>query len=250
MFAGSAGGPIVAAYAAENPARVERIVFYGSYADGAGIADAATRQAMVDLVRSHWGLGSRVLSDVFMPTATAAEREAIVRFQRESADAESAARSLDAVYSFEAADAAARIEAPTLVLHRRDDRAIPFALGQELAALIPGATFMALDGSDHLPWHGDSGAVARATLAFLGVSDPVVALDDARPDTPAADHDLSDRELEVLRLVAMGLSDREIAERLTLSPHTVHRHVANVRTKLRLPSRAAAAAQAARMGLI
>jgi DNA-binding NarL/FixJ family response regulator len=54
----------------------------------------------------------------------------------------------------------------------------------------------------------------------------------------------------VLRLVAEGLSDREIADRLVLSQHTVHRHVANIRTKLRQPSRAAAAAKAARDGLI
>jgi LuxR family maltose regulon positive regulatory protein len=61
---------------------------------------------------------------------------------------------------------------------------------------------------------------------------------------------LSAREAEVLRLVAEGLSDREIAARLVLSEHTVHRHVANVRTKLRQPSRAAAAAYAARNGLL
>jgi DNA-binding NarL/FixJ family response regulator len=62
--------------------------------------------------------------------------------------------------------------------------------------------------------------------------------------------DLSPREVEVLRLVAEGLSDREIAEELVLSQHTVHRHVANIRTKLGQPSRAAAAAQAARLNLI
>jgi Bacterial regulatory proteins, luxR family len=50
----------------------------------------------------------------------------------------------------------------------------------------------------------------------------------------------------VLRLVADGLSEEAIAERLVISPHTVHRHVANVRTKLRQPSRAAAVAHAAR----
>ena len=50
--------------------------------------------------------------------------------------------------------------------------------------------------------------------------------------------------------MAQGLNDGEIAERLVLSPHTVHRHVANVRTKLRLPSRAAAVAYAARAGLL
>jgi len=62
--------------------------------------------------------------------------------------------------------------------------------------------------------------------------------------------ELTPRELEVLALVAQGLGDAEIAERLVVSPHTVHRHVANVRTKLRLPSRAAAVAYAARSGLL
>jgi ATP/maltotriose-dependent transcriptional regulator MalT len=62
--------------------------------------------------------------------------------------------------------------------------------------------------------------------------------------------ELSPREVEVVRLVAQGLGDAEIAARLVLSPHTVHRHVANVRTKLRLPSRTAAVAYAARAGLL
>ncbi len=67
---------------------------------------------------------------------------------------------------------------------------------------------------------------------------------------PEALGELTSRELEVMRLVAQGLSDAEIAERLVVSPHTVHRHVANVRVKLRLPSRAAAVAYASRAGLL
>lgn len=87
---------------------------------------------------------------------------------------------------------------------------------------------------------------ARAQLSSLGV----------RPEPPASGGaaartgDLTARELEVLRLVAAGLGDAEIAERLVVSPHTVHRHVANVRAKLGLPSRAAAVAYAARAGLL
>jgi DNA-binding NarL/FixJ family response regulator len=54
----------------------------------------------------------------------------------------------------------------------------------------------------------------------------------------------------VLRLVAGGLADAEIAAELQLSQHTVHRHVANIRTKLGQPSRAAAVAHASRLGLI
>jgi LuxR family maltose regulon positive regulatory protein len=61
---------------------------------------------------------------------------------------------------------------------------------------------------------------------------------------------LTQRELEVLRLVAQGLSNSEIAERLVLSEHTVHRHLANILGKLGLSSRAAAAAWGARAGLV
>jgi DNA-binding CsgD family transcriptional regulator/Tfp pilus assembly protein PilF len=65
-----------------------------------------------------------------------------------------------------------------------------------------------------------------------------------------SDGELSRREQEVLQLVAEGLSDRQIAERLVLSPHTVHRHVSNILLKLGLSSRAAAAVHAARRGLL
>ena len=61
---------------------------------------------------------------------------------------------------------------------------------------------------------------------------------------------LTQREVEVLRLVAQGLSDKEIATKLVLSRHTIHRHIHSILTKLDLPSRAAAAAYAARHDLL
>jgi DNA-binding NarL/FixJ family response regulator len=61
---------------------------------------------------------------------------------------------------------------------------------------------------------------------------------------------LTRREVEVLRLVAQGLSDKEIATRLVLSRHTVHRHIHSILTKLDRPSRTAAAAYAVRHGLL
>jgi len=61
---------------------------------------------------------------------------------------------------------------------------------------------------------------------------------------------LTQREREVLRLVAQGLSEREIAEKLFISPHTAHRHLSNIRLKLNVTTQAAAVAHAARVGLI
>jgi len=61
---------------------------------------------------------------------------------------------------------------------------------------------------------------------------------------------LTSRELDVLKLVAQGLSNPDIAQRLVLSEHTVHRHLANILRKLDLSSRAAAAAWGVRTGLV
>jgi DNA-binding CsgD family transcriptional regulator len=107
-----------------------------------------------------------------------------------------------------------------------------------------------LDGVDHFPWRGDAASVVGAVSRFFGKPGVAVDRDTERPALPADLASLSDRELEVLRLVAAGLGDDDIADGLVLSPHTVHRHVANIRTKLGVASRSAAAAAAARAGLV
>ncbi len=83
---------------------------------------------------------------------------------------------------------------------------------------------------------------AREVLDLLDAGDGVGG--------PGHADGLSPREADILRLVSTGLSDSGIAERLFLSPHTVHRHVANIRTKLGTPSRAAAVAAATKRGLL
>jgi pimeloyl-ACP methyl ester carboxylesterase/DNA-binding CsgD family transcriptional regulator len=247
LFGMSCGGCIALAFAAAAPERARRLVLYGSYTDGAGIAPPPARESMVALVRAHWGMGSRLLAEMFAPDASPEVRRHIIAFQRASASAEMAAELLELVYAFDVRAAAARVAVPTLVLHRRGDRAVPFALGRTLAAQIAGARFLPLDGSDHAPWMGRAATVLEPTLAFLDIDADHAA---AAAGNGTLLDELSAREREVLRLVAGGLSDRQIAEVLVLSPHTVHRHVANIRGKLRLPTRAAAVAEAARLGVV
>jgi pimeloyl-ACP methyl ester carboxylesterase/DNA-binding CsgD family transcriptional regulator len=238
LLGGSSGGCTAIAFAARHPERVARLLLYGTYAHGPSIAPDRVRRAIVEAVRAHWGLGSRMLADIFLGEAAGSLQERFARFQRESASAETAAALLEQVYRNDVRAEVGRVRAPTLVVHRRDDRAIPYELGRELAAGIPGAALSPLDGRAHFPWMGDARAVIRALRA------------EPSPPQPLDDNPLSPREKEVLGLVAQGLSDREIAEQLVVSPHTVHRHVANIRTKLGSGSRAAAVAEAARLGLL
>jgi pimeloyl-ACP methyl ester carboxylesterase/DNA-binding CsgD family transcriptional regulator len=244
LFGGSSGGCAAIAFAARFPERVDRLLLFGAYADGSAITSPEVEASVASTVRSHWGLGSRVLADIFLGESDSAEQERLARYQRIAANPEAAAALLELTYRNDVRAELQHVRAPTLVVHRRGDRAIPYRLGRELAAAIPGATLVPLDGSAHLPWAGDWHAATRALRLVLAPEAP------ARLEGEPAAVLLSSREREVLALVANGLNDKEIAEQLVLSPHTVHRHVANIRHKLGRGSRTAAVAEAARLGLL
>lgn len=244
LFAGSSGCPVAIAFAARHPDRVRRLVFSGSYLSGSAIASAPDRAALVELVRRSWGVSSRVMSDIFYPDATPEQRREYVRHQRSTATADAAAAALAAVYSFDASELAADVSAPAIVLHRRGDRAIRMSLGAAVAAALPDARLEVLDGAAHHPWHGDTTSLLDAALRFDGVPETDLTPQPAAHRGTVPDSPITARELEVLLLVANGLTDAQIAAELFLSVHTVHRHVANARAKLGASSRSAAAAWA------
>jgi len=245
LVGGSSGGCTAIAFAARFPERVERLLLYGTYADGAAIGSPEVREAIVATVRSHWGLGSRLLADIFLGSADRAEQARFARYQRAAASAETAARLLELIYRTDVRAELPLVQAPTLVVHRRGDRAIPYALGRELAAAIPRAALVPLTGRAHFPWAGDAQSVVRA---FRSALEPQRTPGGVPGEVPGVT--LSAREQEVLALVAQGLNDREIAAQLVVSPHAVHRHVANIRNKLGHASRTAAVAEAVRLGLL
>ena len=85
LVGGSSGGCAAIAFAARFPERVDRLLLYGAYADGSSITSPEVREAIVATVRSHWGLGSRVLADIFLGEADSAEQERFARYQRAAA---------------------------------------------------------------------------------------------------------------------------------------------------------------------
>lgn len=163
----SQAGPICVAYAAAHPERMTRLVLFGAYHTGALVAREEVRASLVGLVRASWGLGSRALASLFVPGDDPAFRENLARFQREAATKEMAAALLASVFRFDVASVLGIVRTPTLVIHRRGDRAIRSQLGVELAAGIPGARLVQLEGDIHFPWLGDWEAVAELVEDFV-----------------------------------------------------------------------------------
>src|SRR6476646_8421982 len=81
LIGGSSGSCTAIAFAAAFPERVERLVLYGSYPDGAAITAPGVGDAILAAVRAHWGLGSRLLSDIFLGAADSEVRERFARLQ-------------------------------------------------------------------------------------------------------------------------------------------------------------------------
>ena len=138
LVGGSSGGCAAIAFAARFPERVDRLLLYGAYAHGASIAPPAVREALAAAVRAHWGLGSRVLADVFVGAEDGEARRRFVRDQRASAQAETAAALLELAYRMDVRPLLEQVRAPTVVVHRRADRAIPYACGRDLAGWPSG----------------------------------------------------------------------------------------------------------------
>jgi pimeloyl-ACP methyl ester carboxylesterase len=239
----SGGAAVALAYAARNRDRVERIVAYGGWASGKFMRpDDERLQAMRELMRTGWAAPNpafrRLFTMFFLPEGTPEQMAWYDELQRRSASPEMAVRLYDTLCETDATELLPEIAAPTLVLHARRDLVVPLEQGRRIAALVPSARFVTLESRNHVLLADEPAwpAFLREMSNFLG-----------SPPAPTGDlADLSSRERDVMTLVAEGLSNEEIAERLFLSVRTVERHLSNVYAKLRVSGKAARAAAAAR----
>ena len=154
----SQGSAISIAYAVRHPERVSHLVLYGGFARGIrkrGSQEAIDQAlAMRTLVGLNWGKDNpmfrQIYTSMFVPDATAEQMDSFNELQRISTSPENAVRIRDAVENFDVLQDLAKVTVPTLVLHCRDDGIVPFEEGRRMAAMIPGAQFVALEGRNHL----------------------------------------------------------------------------------------------------
>ena len=261
LFGMSQGAAIAVAYAALRPERVSHLVCLGGYARGGALLERTREEreeddALNTLARIGWGRADptfrRIFTGALIPGGTESQMRSFDELQRQSTSGTVASRLMRARGRIDVSRLAGSVLAPTLILHARDDAAVEFERGRRLATLIPGAQFVPLEGRNHLLL-----AEEPAWPRFLEALDaffrkaPVVA--GGPPRSAAARpsrgplYRVSNREIQVLRLVAAGRSNDEIAEALAISVRTVERHLTNLYVKLGLVGRSARAAAAARL---
>ncbi len=177
LFGASQGCAFSIAYAVKHPERVSKLVLYGGFARGRRVrgtpVDVEQADAMLTLMRTGWGQENpafrQVFTSLFVPGGTREQMDWFNELQRKTTSPENAVRIRLVSDYLNVVDLLPRVSTPTLVLHCRDDAIQPFEEGRLIAANIPGARFVGLEGRNHLILETDPGwPVLQAEVgAFL-----------------------------------------------------------------------------------
>lgn len=249
LMSTSQGGPVAITYAIRNPDRVTRLVLYDAHATPIRNKDDERQfETFMQLAQVSWdhqmGRSCRqVWSSMLLPTATEQQQSWINDLIPKSTTSEATVRAAEVRRTIDVTDQLPEVTIPTLVLHARGDRMNEFEEGRRLAAAIPDARFVPLESENHLLL-GDE----PAWPGFVQEIQDFVRPDGQHSDKPDAfrtTEPLTTREVQVLRLAADGLSNEDVARRLTLSTRTVERHLSNAYRKLGVSGRSARAAAVA-----
>jgi pimeloyl-ACP methyl ester carboxylesterase len=154
----SQGCAVSIAYAVQHPERVTHLVLYGGYARGPRVRgspeEVEQAEAMLTLIRHGWAQENpafrQMFTTRFILESTAEQVQWFNDLQRMIASAENAVRIRYVCDVLDVRSMLPEVNVPTLLLHCRNDEAAPFGEGREMAAMIPGARFVALEGRNHL----------------------------------------------------------------------------------------------------
>jgi DNA-binding CsgD family transcriptional regulator/pimeloyl-ACP methyl ester carboxylesterase len=243
--------PHAIAYAARHPERVNRMVLFGGSARGWNAMSARQTQALLSLIEQDWDLFADTAAHQWLGWSAGETGRAMADGIRAAVTPQIARATMQAASAVDATELLPRVAARTLVLHPRDMSQIPVDVARSLAMDLPRGRLVVLEGKQPVLFPEDPAEVVSLLVGFFcdGIEPAEVPQAGAGGRSMAPSDALSPRELEVLRLVAAGESNSQIARRLGLSTHTVERHVANLYRKIGARGRADATAYALRSGL-
>jgi pimeloyl-ACP methyl ester carboxylesterase/DNA-binding CsgD family transcriptional regulator len=252
LFGTLGGGAMCGRFAATYPERCLGLVLYGTFArlePDTGLLSrlAGDEEAALDRVEREWGTEGVGVA-FWAPTLVDDEavKAAYLRLTRSSVSPAGARSLMQLGYRIDWERSLSEIDVPTLVLHRVGDLVVPVRQARKLAAGIRRARYVELSGVDHLMWAGDQEAVLREVQSFV----EGLAPRGPRSAGDPAEFGLTAREVEVLRLVVAGWTNKQIAVELSISPKTAGVHVSSILAKLGVERRAGVAAVAQQLGLI
>lgn len=230
------------AYTARHQPRVSRIVAFAAAAAGAAYMEDPQFQVLMTLIDQDWELFTETLAHAWVGWVEGPPAHGFATMVRASVTPDALRGHLAALQALDGTALLPRVPAPVLLLHRPAAARLRLEWASALAAALPDARVMMLSGESLSPFL-DAGDLTAATLGFLK-GDAAIA--PAAPAPPAA---LTLREADVLRLLARGRTNKEIAQELTISVSTAERHVANIYRKIGARGRAEATAYAITNGV-
>jgi pimeloyl-ACP methyl ester carboxylesterase/DNA-binding CsgD family transcriptional regulator len=237
------GSPASIVYAARHPERVSHLLLWGAFVNGAALIKRMPgSEALGVLMRDNWQVYTDVYAQVafgFPDSETAAGYAQLMR----DAITQEAMLQLMRQAAMDVTEEARAVRVPTLVLVRRGATISGVADAREITGLIPSARLLILDGSSHAPFLENPELVTAAIREFIASEHA------ERAPRPAA-VPLTEREHQVLRLLANGRTGKEIAAELAISVPTAQRHIANIYAKIGARGRVEAAAYAFEHGML
>lgn len=237
------GAATAVAYAVAHPEQVSHLVLVSPWASGKAmfaLPDFKVIRGMSPQAEREWHVFTNSLSDV----VTGFENPELRRLLAETMRQGSSAQGLFAYYAasetIDVTPLLDAIESPTLVIYDSDFPFGSFELCRDVAARIGNSQFVVLNG------RLISGMAQDAYIDAVGTFLRGAAIMPALPPKATGGSGLTPREVEVLRLIATGRTNEEIARELLLSERTVARHITNLYAKIDVTSKAGATAYALR----
>jgi pimeloyl-ACP methyl ester carboxylesterase/DNA-binding CsgD family transcriptional regulator len=246
-----ASAPHAIAWAARHPERVRGVILFGGATSHWQTMQGPGIEALLSLIERDWNTFVESITHAWLGWPEGDEARLAAEGFRTSTTPAIARATLEAAGGIDVAVDAGAVRCPVLVLHRAEAQVVPLEVSSELARALPGGRLAILPGSSASLFFEATELVVDRIVAFVRdpLAEPSAVAGVSRSRPMRGSGGLSPREKEVLRLLAGGDTNGQIAAHLGLSINTVERHVVNLYRKIDARGRAEATAWAIRNGV-